>query len=926
MPQLNVYTVPFGKPFALALAQFVLKNHTALEIAKLRIIVPRPRQKETLEKAFLEASGGQTVWPTITSFGIEDDLPSNTLTLTQRTMLLCQLVQAWNTAKATPMPPARVLENAQTLAQLFDKLTNNNIPFEKLTQAQQANLLPAELAHHWQENLDFLSIVLQAYPNWLKENNKQDPTMARAAMVAKAAPAQKTIIAGFADTTPLGLHMMATTLQEAQNMLVLPGWPQKAPFKYADLPPAHPCYGMAKILTHLGVEGKEEILPLPGLENTPEEWLTFWDNAQTPPPHLPKVVEAPTPQTEAEAVALMMQETLQTKGKTCALVTPDRALAKRTAAVLAAKGVQVDDSAGTPLPNTLLGQLFLDILTCTTGQFKVLNLLPLVRNPLVNCGHARAEWLKAIQTLEESLRGKNNLGGLAALHDVVGENIIPQALENALTPLLELPQTSSLETLIAAHLNVLQNMLGEESLPPNVEAKKLMALLEKWQEAAAQTPPLTLPIYKGYLTALMAAETVRQPWQQGQLFIWGPLEASLQQVDHLILGGMNEGTWPHLPAPDPWLNRPLAASLGLPPAEVPVGLAAHDFLSLVSCANTTLTRTTQTAEGETVPSRFLTKLSMAAPKNMAHQTWVNWVTDLRSKGSVPAATPPAPLPANRPVQWSASHVKILMACPFQAYAKYVLQLKKPEPFEKEADARERGELIHACFESFCTPSTGWQKEWKVGYEEEMTAKLLEIGKEKFAELADDHKATLWWPRFENLAAGFVVACVEAFQQGRTPAQNEAKAKLETHEVTLSARADRVDLHNNGHIVIDYKTGAAPTKKEMATGKQPQMPIEALLAQKGAFGPPSKAEGIEIWRALGAGVESIEKTIVSPKELENYIENAEEGLANLATRFIAQKQPYTPNPADPTGIKQEKHCSYCDYAALCRFKDWGQARD
>ncbi len=50
-----------------------------------------------------------------------------------------------------------------------------------------------------------------------------------------------------------------------------------------------------------------------------------------------------------------------------------------------------------------------------------------------------------------------------------------------------------------------------------------------------------------------------------RLFIWGPLEARLQQPDLVILGSLNEGVWPRHQEAGPWLSRPMREALGLAP-------------------------------------------------------------------------------------------------------------------------------------------------------------------------------------------------------------------------------------------------------------------------------------------------------------------------------------------------------------------------
>ncbi len=65
------------------------------------------------------------------------------------------------------------------------------------------------------------------------------------------------------------------------------------------------------------------------------------------------------------------------------------------------------------------------------------------------------------------------------------------------------------------------------------------------------------------------------------------------QADLVILGGLNEGTWPPQPHADPWLSRPMRATLGLPSPERRIGLTAHDFVQACGAPQVVLTRATR---------------------------------------------------------------------------------------------------------------------------------------------------------------------------------------------------------------------------------------------------------------------------------------------------------------------------------------------
>ena len=70
-------------------------------------------------------------------------------------------------------------------------------------------------------------------------------------------------------------------------------------------------------------------------------------------------IEAPDFATEALTIALRMREALDAPGRTVALVTGDRTLGRRVAIELGRFGVDIDDTAGTPLDQSPPGSFLL---------------------------------------------------------------------------------------------------------------------------------------------------------------------------------------------------------------------------------------------------------------------------------------------------------------------------------------------------------------------------------------------------------------------------------------------------------------------------------------------------------------------------------------------------------------------------------------
>ncbi len=122
--------------------------------------------------------------------------------------------------------------------------------------------------------------------------------------------------------------------------------------------------------------------------------------------------------------------------------------------------------------------------------------------------------------------------------------------------------------------------------------------------------PLDAKSWPRFFDQLAEGRVLRPRWgRHPRLFIWGPLEARLQHADRIILGGLNEGTWPAEAGIDPWLNRPMRAALGLDPPERRIGLAAHDFVEGVSAKEAVLTRAAKVEGTPTVASRWWLRLA-----------------------------------------------------------------------------------------------------------------------------------------------------------------------------------------------------------------------------------------------------------------------------------------------------------------------------
>src|SRR5436305_1036912 len=205
------------------------------------------------------------------------------------------------------------------------------------------------------------------------------------------------------------------------------------------------------------------------------------------------------------------------------------------------------------------------------------------------------------------------------------------------------------------------------------------------------------------LRQLLEGRAVRPPYGgHPRVFIWGLLEARLQRADLVVLGGLNEGVWPALPSPDPWLPPKVRATLQMPTLESRIGLAAHDFASALGAPEVLITRARRDSKSPTIASRFLLRLSAMSGGLPRDHVLERLTSALDDPGAPLPAERPAPSPPaeQRPERISVTAVDRLKADPFAFYAQAILKLRSIDPVDADHNARWKGEAVHEVFEEW----------------------------------------------------------------------------------------------------------------------------------------------------------------------------------------------------------------------------------
>ena len=892
---------------------------------------------------------------------------------TRRLLLLARLVQGFRSDGA-PRTAGQAVRLARELALLLDRVETERIDFSRLADLVPERFADHwKLTLEFLSIVTDAWPRILAAEGVIDPARRQDLVLtARADHWRKFPPAGRVIAAGSTGSIPATADVLDAVARLAQGAVVLPALDREIDDEsWAKLAPSHPQFGLARLLARLGID-RDQVEDWPGDFNPPplsgrarlvaetmrpaattERWL-----ALKPIPAISPIsrdaaeglrrIDCPGPAEEAQVIALLLREALEIPGRTASLVTSDRGLARRVAAELGRWRIDIDDSAGLPLGATPPGVFLRLTAALAEDRFAPIALLAALKHPLAACGLSPGAFRAQARALEAAiLRGPRPDRGIAGLRSALeAARLAPaargelghmiDALEGVAAPFVSALADggADLGALLRAHVIFAEALAataaqdGASRLWAGEAGEVAARFVGDLAEGAARGAPAlgaTGGSYAALLDALMDGAVVRpRHASHPRLRILGPLEARMQQADLTVLGGLNEGTWPRHTQPDPWLSRPMQLTFGLPEPERRVGLAAHDFAVALAAPEVVLTRATRVEGTPTVPSRWLARLEavlrgadlfepMIAARRWIDSPVLSLAAMLDDPDTATCAFPPIERPAPRPPlsarprELSVTEIRRLMRDPYAVYARRILRLDPLEDIDADADAAVRGKIVHRVLHRFLRDHPGRLSEDALG-------RLLAIGRSEFDEASVRPAVrALWWPRFVRVAEWFV-----ATQSGRTErvAATECKGRLEWDaprgRFALVARADRIDVLDDGRLaIIDYKTGAAPKTKDVESGAQPQLPLEAAIAAAGGFAGVPGAEVAELayWELTGG--EAPGKIAAIKRDAAALGEAAREGLARLVAAFDDEARPYTASD-DP---------DFGEYAHLARVKEW-----
>ncbi|HEV2363119.1 MAG TPA: double-strand break repair protein AddB [Caulobacteraceae bacterium] len=917
-------TIDAQRPFLPRLADALLDTLGPEALGDAIVFLPTRRAGRVLaERLVAAAPGGALLLPQIRALGdlAESEPPFEPAEIAAalpagigpraRRFELAGLVARGEDLIGRRLSAPAALELGDALGRFFE-----GCQIEEVDPAGAADLATGAAARHFDLSAKFLAFAAGAWRERLAALGLMDIAERRVALLRRLAdrwrcapPEAPVIAAGSTGATAAVADLLIAIAAAPQGCVVLPGLDLALPERaWSEVGEEHPQGALRRLIARAGIE-RSDVRTLGAGEGgaggwrarvigealapaaATADWLEAIGRLRTEDAGAIgkglaglSLYRAHDEEDQARIAALLLREALETPERTCALISPDAALARRVSAALTRWGIEAESSAGRPLADAPAAHLAALLARTAIDPTDPALLLAILKHPLTRLSMSSRGLAARRRTLERwALRGSRARdweslelrlaaaqeallqgGGpedsarrgrtLPGARDLLGR--LGVILESARAPFATGVATAAAATeglVRAIEQAVAEDEGGGSGLWSGPAGERLAALFSDLHTESGALPPLTVQGFADLLATLLESEALA-PEGAGhpRLQILGVLEGRLQSADLVVLAGLEEGVWPAAPAPDPFLTRAMRSEIGLPPPERRIGLSAHDFAQAAAAPDVVLIQAERRGGAPSVPSRWLWRLEtlargaqVAAPTRPEIPAWARALDAPLAEPPAhlkPARCPrPAPPLALRPRRLSVTAVETWIRDPYATYARHVLRLRPLERPGETVGARERGSAIHRAFERFartCPEDLGENAEAEFGsilLEELRAAGMIE------GELA-----------WEAARAADIARWAVAFERSRRPLSElllEESGELAiatTHGTfVLTARADRIEVRDVSADIIDLKTGAPPSQSQVEAGLAPQLPLSAAILAGGGFGRAGKREPGEL---------------------------------------------------------------------------------
>ncbi len=888
----NIFNIPANYHFLNSL-YYWLSNNFKKEIPQLRIYLPNHRSCKELKNIFVNSkySGVFPIIKAVSDISFDDILnletqkPLDNIRIKSyveeffEKKLLNHLETIFFFTKEIEkltffrdMPYNQIIKVAIHFQEIFNEIENEEISSQTIF-----NIDDSDISRHRQITLEFLkdfytqikntlikenlilessyqNFVIKKLCNFIEENNVKNPI----------------IIAGSTGSIKAGQKLIKTIFNYSNGYVILQGL-QKDLYDKENHSQFF-LYQLIKILTikktdikdiiinenRLSCESRQQLI---SLTTKPYEKTIEWQKSNLlfdftelneDLAENVKLIELKNECEEAKAIFDIIIENYHKKK--IGIVTNNINLVELLKVNLNNQKVVFNNSYFQNLNSSNFINFILLLTEIKFSKFDSYNLLTLLKHPLCKFSKNK-NFIKDFEI--EIIRNQRVCEGLEGISEAIKNNQYLNDIFNEFCNLL--PKNNKISTLIQS-----VEAISEQNfyyLISNDRAKtEIFKLFEFLESINYQF--YSIEELKILISQLNFLETTIE---NSNINILSPIEARLLNFDIIILASMNENDFPKNDSSG-WIGKQIKRELGIDKSAKKLGQNAFDFCNYMSNKKIVITRSKNINSLELSPSPFLIKLKTILEKNKISLPNYNLKNNNNNSIRFNKINTPCPKPnlEFRPKKYSITEIKKLISDPYYIYAKKILQIKELKKIDYEPSYSEFGSFVHKCLEEYVN------NKYEINF--------LEIFKRYFCTKSDQ---ILWYSKFEKIFSNFLD---ENKELEKLKSYTETMISMKINNISLYGKVDRIIINNDNLLnIIDYKTGTIPSNRSVLVGKEPQLPIIALIIKNSQEFINKNINSLEYWKLSPNKSKSL-KTGIDYKEIEAVILKTETFLKELFNFF------------------------------------------
>lgn len=834
---MNLYKISLNFSFLEVVAKFIIDEFGKQNLQpQLKIILPNNFACTELKK-ILTLDYQITTLPTIIPFTAiiadrkntsEDYEPIAPL---EEKLLLAEIIVNYDKLQFSV---SEALKAAELLSKLFNELISNDISIKSIETYNNSK--------YWQTIYKFLEYGFDGWQTKIKELGKQNRAAYKLAIlqeeITKIKNSNKVIIAG----------LFAKDIMSKKFL--------------------------------------QELAPIPSVSIINPE-ASFPDPATSPDniyyAELLNIYE------EAQQIALICQ---QNNSQKVAIIVNNQKAKEIYSNSLLKYSLEFVDLLGNDLATTNISHILVTVSKILCNNFDLKTLFLLLKNPLINS--------LEIQKLEILLSNKNRFISspkylLLIVETTEDEELIVYCRK--LISILFEPKAYTIQDILKTTSEV------AEKLYPNIwqeeGGKEILEFLANLTNFSRYITLESKQDFPKIFASLISSVRYFTSNDTANIIIGCAEDLALSKFDLVILPNFTGENWPPPTPIHPWLSKEARQQLEINYDETFTALSLYHFYLFLHNKQVIILRSKKQDGKSTTPSNFLLKLQLILGEKLqyGHPEFISGSIKilkqvrhekkLTKEGQIKGA-----YSKTFPDILSVTDIETLIRSPYSFYAKKILNLRKKDMIWEEPKISDFGNFIHKVLEKY---SKDYDRQSYDQYVDSNIKQqlLINIGNNILQNTAlPVYTKKTWQIKLLPLAKAFISFDDEQRKNCKNiyfELKGELELNIAEHNLKIIGIADRIEINKLNQVtILDYKTGAIPSKKEIDSGLSPQLIIESLMILENGFAiMPNIAHDITIaYVKISSSEPYIQLTAI--KLNKEALSRHKQGLISLLEYYITNK--------------------------------------